>query len=425
MKKALVSLLFTGLSLALFAQNKNVTSAEENLKSGILDKAKTAIDEAITNDKTKDKDKTWYIKGQVYAAIAQSDKYKSLAPDAKDQAFEAFKKCLQINPKYPAFLLSQFKGLSDLYASYWGDGAKAFNVKDYNKAYTDFKNVVAVNDLLYGLNMGMGVKMDTAALLNIGNAAYNAGHKDTAAVYYQKLADIKYKDQPFVYSALDNYYRSKNDEADFLKTLAIAKELFPNDQSFTNEEIDYYRATGKMDELVKKLEDAIAKDPNSYDMNFNLGVAYDNLANPKDAAGNEAPSPANYEDLFNKASVSYKKAITLKPDDYGANFNLGLLYYNRAARIGKKMSALGTSKADHAASDTLSKQQDIYLDDALPYLQKTFDVLNPKPSLNATELEIYKSSIQGMQGIYARKNQTDKYNDLKKKMDAADSKLGK
>lgn len=425
MKKALVSLLFTGLSFAAFAQNKNVTNAEENLKSGILDKAKTSIDEAVTNDKTKDKDKTWYIKGQVYAAIAQSDKYKSLAPDAKEQAFEAFKKCLQINPKYPPFLLNQYKDLSDLYSGYWQDGAQAFNVKDYNKAYTDFKNVVTVNDFLYGLNMGMGVKMDTAALLNIGNAAYNAGKKDTAAVYYQKLADIKYKDQPFIYSALDNYYRSKNDDANFLKTLALAKELFPNDQSFTNEEIDYYRATGKMDVLVKKLEDAVAKEPNSFEMNFNLGVTYDNLANPKDAAGNEAASPANYEDLFSKAAATYKKAITIKPDDYGANFNLGLLYYNRAARNGKKMSALGTSKTDRAMADTLSKQQDIYLNEALPYLQKTFDILDPKPSLNPTELEIYKSAIMGLQGVYARKSQTDKYDELKKKLDAADSKLGK
>src|SRR5690242_4279659 len=119
MKKALVSLLFTGLCLMAFAQNKNVNSAEDNLKSGELDKAKAAIDEAITNDKTKDKDKTWYVKGQVYAAIAKSDKYKSLAPDAKEQAFEAFKKCLQINSKYPSFVLSQYRDLSDLYSGYW------------------------------------------------------------------------------------------------------------------------------------------------------------------------------------------------------------------------------------------------------------------------------------------------------------------
>lgn len=425
MKKILVSLLFTGLGLAAFAQNKNVNSAEEYLKSGDLDKAKAAIDEAITNDKTKDKDKTWYVKGEVYAAIAKSDKFRNLAPDGKEQAFEAFSKCLGINSKYPSFLLNGYKDFSDLYSGFWQDGAQAFNSKDYAKAYTDFKSVAAINSFLHGLGMGMGVAFDTTAVLNMANAAYNAGNKDTAAVKYQELADIKYKEQPFVYIALANYYRSKNDEANFLKTIATAKELFPNEQTFPDEEIDYYRSTGKMDVLVKKLEESVAKDPNDFNMIFNLAVTYDNLANPKDANNNDLPSPANYDELFGKASDAYKKSISIKPDDYGANFNLGLLYYNRAARVGKQVAALGTSKADQAKSDTLSKKQDLYLGEALPYLQKTYDLLDAKPKLDANELEIYKNAIMGLEGVYARKNQTDKYNDLKKKLDAADARLGK
>jgi hypothetical protein len=410
----------TGL-FAAHSQNKNVNKAEDDLKSGKLDEARQLIDEAAQNDKTSDKAKTWYIKGEVYSAIAQKDSTHSIKPDPKLAAFEAFKKCLQIDPKYTSMLLTNYKPLSDLYVAFWKDGANAFNSKDYQASFDAFKHVKALNDYLFGLGLGMGSKIDTMAILNMGNAAYNMGQKDTAAKYYQQLADIGYKQEAFVYKVLLAQYRDKDDSA-YLAVLGKAKALFPNDKDFANEEISYYNEKGDMNQLVQKLKQQVAKDPNDYNEVLNLAITYDNMANPKTDSGTTAELPANHDSLFDQAVSYYKKAISLKPDDYAANFNLGLMYYNSAAHLGKQLGQLSTSKADQAKQDTLIKKQSSLLEQATPYLEKAYETLDAKGKLDPSELAAYKNSIIGLEGVYARESKMDKYNELKKKLDDADSK---
>lgn len=421
-KTILISLLLVGTGLsAAHSQNKNVNRAEDDLKSGKLDEARQLIDEAATNEKTSDKAKTWYLKGEIYAAIAEKDSTHSLQPDPKLTALQAFKKCLQIDPKYTSMLLTNYKPLSDLYRAFWKDGANAFNAKDYQASFNAFKQVKKLNDYLYGLGLGMGSKIDTMAILNMGNAAYNMGKKDTAVKYYQQLADIGYKQEAFVYKVLLAEYRDKNDSA-YLATLAKAKSLFPNDKDFANEEISYYNEKGDMDKLLQKLKQQVAKDPNDYNEVLNLAITYDNMANPKTDSGTTAELPPNHDSLFAQAVSYYKKAISLKPDDYAANFNLGLMYYNSAAHLGKQLGQLSASKADQAKQDTLLKRQSVLLDQAMPYLEKAYQVLDAKSKLDPSELAAYKNAIIGLEGVYARQNKMDQYNALKKKLDSADSK---
>jgi len=421
-KTTLFFLLLTGLGFStVHAQNKNVNKAEDDLKNGKLDEAKELIDQAAVNEKTADKAKTWYIKGEVYLAMAKKDSNNTIKPDPKLAAFEAYQKCLKIDPKFTSMLLTNYKSLSDLYVDFWKEGANAFNAKDYKGAYESFKNVKMVNDYMYGLGLGMGSKIDTMAILNIGNAAYNMGEKDTAATYYQQLADIKYKGEAFIYKVLLGQYRDK-DEAKYMAILDEGKALFPNDKDFANEEISYYNEKGDMDKLVKKLEQQLAQDPNDYSTTLNLAITYDNMANPKNDSGQIGALPANHDELFDKAVSYYKKAISLKPDDYAANFNLGLMYYNGAAHLGKELGQLSSTKTDQSQQDTLLKEQNTLLDDATPYLEKAFQNLDSKGKLDPNELAAYKNAIIGLEGVYARQNKMDKYNELKQKLDAADSK---
>ena len=421
LKKISLLLLLAVLSAGAWAQNKYVNNAEDQLKSGHLDKAKQDIDMAAANPKTSDKAKTWYLKGQIYAAIgADTGSYKSLAVSANDTALDAFRQCLKLDPKFTSMILTNFKDLGNLYAAYWKAGADAFNNKDYQGAFQDFKKVKEVNDLLFSLNMGAGTKMDTMAIYNMGNAAYNMGQKDTAVAYYKELADAHYK-EPFIYKVLLNHYRDSNEKA-YLNILDEGKSLFPDDQDFTNEELSYYSSKGETDKLISKLQEDLSKKPNDYSLNLNLGITYDNLANPKDANGNDLPQPANHEELVNKAIAQYKKCLDLKPDEYAAPFNLGLLYYNAAAQVGKEMSKLGSGKSSQASQDSLVKVQNAYLNQSLPFLEKAYQTLDAKASLTPDELTAYKNSIMGLQGIYARENKMDQYNALKKKLDAADSK---
>ncbi|HVB02218.1 MAG TPA: hypothetical protein VNE41_00730 [Chitinophagaceae bacterium] len=430
MKKLLISGLYCTAILYGSAQKKYINNAKDYMKSGDLDKAKNFIDQAVTDAKTSTDFDAWYVRGEVYREIGQSAKFKNLSPNPDSVALISYQESQKLKPSNPDLLINTQK-IGALYSDFWKNAVTAFNNKDYSTAYIDFKSAVSINDFLHSMNTMFGADLDTMAVLNMSNAAYNEAnanpsqmeYMDSAVAGYQKLADIKYKNT-FVYQVLLNYYLKQMNTAKFMATADEAKLLFPDNADFGQQEMEYYRETGKMDEYLQQLKAGVEKDPNNYILNFNLGVTLDDMANPKDSIGNNLPKPANFADLFNQAVEAYKKAISIKPDEYGPNFNLGLMYFNRAAMSGKLLGSLGTSKADQMKSDSLTKKQNDDLALGYPYLEKTYEILDAKPKLNANELNVYQEAMTGLKEIYARKNETDKYNEIDQKLKNAGSKLG-
>jgi len=69
MKKLVLVVIAVLISGITFSQTE-VVSAYNYLKNGQLDKAKTYIDKACVNEKTKGLAKTWFYCGNVYLSIA-------------------------------------------------------------------------------------------------------------------------------------------------------------------------------------------------------------------------------------------------------------------------------------------------------------------------------------------------------------------
>ena len=90
MKKAIFTLLFTFFAAIIFAQD--IKAVKSDLDKKQLDKAKTDIDGFVA--KNPDDGEGQYYKAKVYEQIASSDQFKNLAPDAREQAFDAFKKAI-------------------------------------------------------------------------------------------------------------------------------------------------------------------------------------------------------------------------------------------------------------------------------------------------------------------------------------------
>lgn len=430
MKKLVLLLLFSNVAIFAGAQKKYINNAEDYLKSGDLDKAKTFIDQAVTNDKTSTDPEAWFTRGEVYRQIGESDKFKNLSPNPDSVALASFQQCQRIKPGYQELMISSAK-FNKLYGDFWNGAINDFKTKDYTGAYKDFNNARETSDLLHKIDSLFGSSMDTLAILNMSKAAYNAAtvdptepsYMDSTIMNLQLMAQIKYKDL-FIYQVLLSYYLKQKNTDKFMATAEEAKLLYPENTDFGQQEMEYYRETGKMDLYLKQLQEGVTKDPSNYALVFNLGVTYDDMANPKDSDGNSLPKPGDYEDLFNKATDCYTKAIALKPNDYAGSFNLGLLDYNRAAQYGKQLGDLGNSKSEQLRADSLTKAQGKYLDIAYPYLEKAYEILDAKPKLTDNELNIYQEALTGLKEIYARKNQTDKYNEVDQKLKNADSKLG-
>ena len=90
MQRFLLSLLIILGSSSLFAQS--IEDIEAQVAKGEYDKAKTSVDAFLTKEKNAVKPDGWWYKGVIYNEIAKSEKYKSLAPEGRMEAFNAFKK---------------------------------------------------------------------------------------------------------------------------------------------------------------------------------------------------------------------------------------------------------------------------------------------------------------------------------------------
>ncbi|MCL6524558.1 MAG: hypothetical protein K6T34_07830 [Thermoflavifilum sp.] len=417
MKKTFLVLFLLVFSGWAFAQNKLVRKAEDAFKNKNYNEALTDIQQALQDPKTGNQGKTWYLSGEIHGAIATEKK----DPQEAWKAFEAYQKAVELSPKDPEILLTLSKNLSDIYVVMGNAAYADVNTQKFDSAYDKFMRTWEIARFLNDKGVG-SIPTDTAMVFYTGYVALQSHHEDTAFAYFQKAAQLGFDKEPYLYYTLANMYMDRNQFDSAVATAEEGKKLFPTNDNFNNLEIQLYEKAGKTNELISKLENEVQQHPDNYNLILNLAIIYDNLAHPTDEQGNDTTPPANAQELEQKAIDMYKKAIALKPDDYPANFNLGLLYYNNAAKYGRELGQLGSSQQEMQKAQQIAHIQDSLLNLALPYLDKTYHILDAKSKLNQNEMLAYKNALSGLKAIYARKNETDKYNEVKAKYDQADSK---
>ncbi|SEW38419.1 hypothetical protein SAMN05428988_4826 [Chitinophaga sp. YR573] len=410
MKKLLVSFIFCGLGVAAMAQKAKVSSADDAVKSNDLVKAKADIQAALENEKTKNDAKTWYVKGKVYEALATKDKNSAEALEA----FEAYKKALEISPKLPEALLELNQRMFNLYATVGNAGYGNLNEQKWDSAYTHFSEAFTIAQFYNGKNLGGSIPTDTSMTFYAGYAASQAGKKDDAITYLKKAADLQFKGEPALFVILAQAYEEKGDNANWLKAIEDGKIMFPKDKRFNDMEMIYYSKTGKTAELISMLEKKVAENPNDFQTVLDYGIRVDNLANPHDTIA----KPADYDALMTKAENAYKKAIELKSDDATANFQLGALYFNRAVGYNKELNSMDSKLQNSPKAKDLQTKVEGLMNTALPYFEKADENFTSKlASLEPGDKQTYESCLYALQKIYAIKNQTDKVEVVKKKLE--------
>src|SRR5687767_492427 len=120
MQKFLMTLLLAFAGTLTFAQD--LDAVKDLMTKQQWDKAKEAIDKFAANEKNSKKWETWYYKAHIYNNLSKDEKFKSLAPDAKQEAFTSYKKYLETDPKMIQGLMEQNVLLFDLYNSYFDEG---------------------------------------------------------------------------------------------------------------------------------------------------------------------------------------------------------------------------------------------------------------------------------------------------------------
>ena len=383
-------------------QSFGAYKVDPGANSDKLNQAMELVEIAVQGDETGSLYKTWKLRGDIYngavskeaglvAAGAQAG-FSEEAIDYLYKAVESYKKALTLaEKKYEK--RDAANGLSEA-ASYLNIlGNSYLTSQQYAEAYKPLKLTLELDELVKQ-NGGQSVFANEEEYNNnlfvVAYCARVSGMEDEALALYQKLYELKYDDAN-VYAAYFDLLSKKGDEEKALKVLEEGKAKFPGNTELLFAEINFYLRQGRMEELISKLEMAIQQEPENVSLYTTLGSVYDNLFQ-RETQENEYDK-AKAEELFQKALSHYQQALEKDPQSFDANYSVGALYYNKAVVVIKEMQALEDDYSREGLRKYDEKQQELIglFKKALPWFQKA-EALNPND----------QNTLIALKEIYAR-----------------------
>ncbi len=379
-----------------------------------LELAKTEIDKLMTDPKAQAKPEGWLWKAKVFSGLYADDKLRAKYPGSEAIANDAFQKYVQGDPTMKLLVINGLQTFAgEMYSTSFAQGVKSYNTKVWDSAAYYFRFAVKYSDIIFKNKWGRDSTMvfDTTSILYAGVSAEKGNNKDSAAVYYGRLAQYKLtkiggSDISDIYKWLvDYYYNQKKDEATALKFLALGKSVFPNDLFWPDTELDIVRKRGNKDSLFAKYEEITKELPDNNVFVYNYGVELYNYATDT-SSGKRV---ANSDELIAKAKEKLNKSLELKPDYAQAALLLGQITYNQAVDLKATTKDIKGQKPED-----IKKRADIRIaankkfDEAVPYFEKVDKLLGSQGKLKMEQKTSLKDAYDLLITIYEQKNIKDK-----------------
>ena len=405
MRKLLLSVLLASSVTSLFAQK--LDDVQEKISKGKYDEAKEKIDKVLADPKNATNANAWYYKGKVYAELARQDSTNSLTYDAKQEAFDAFKKYQELDTKNVMMTLDQNVGLFSLYDLYYNQGVKKYNSKDYAAAFDQMKHAVEVENYIakrgYSYNGFSFPALDTQLLNLTASAAYLAKKEDESIPYFAQLADAKLKGKEFkeIYGLLAEYYAKKNDQQKADKYLALGRELFPDNDYWTALEFGNIPAEDTL-KRIARYEEMLQKYPDNYALALDYATELFNYTYTSEKR------PADYAARQEKLQAALTKAISLQSTAF-ANYIMAQHLYNQIYDLDDALRAVkGTTAAAAAKKKEINAKTDQKYEEFYPYAQKAFDLYSQETDMKMQDKVNYRKVINQLIDYYQTKKQADK-----------------
>lgn len=337
-----------------------VGAAQVNLQDGKLDKAKEAIDKALKNEKDAQKSKTWFVKGEVYSAIAGSPipAFANLDKQASQTALQAYKKAMELEPQQKGYYKDAETSLKNrLYPSAVNQGVNLYKSKDFSNS---LKALDVAIDILPN---------DTTAIYYASAIAWEGKEYDKFISYGEKMLNMSFNPQTLNMTTLQLGYLYAGEKKDIAKAIATLEkgvQRFPKDLELWKLLGDLYEQQGDKEKTIEFYQKAAMQFPNEAEYPKRLGFAYFNKAvelnkeinKKKEAEGltGELKDPkkqqkareynAIVDNEIKKALPFLEKADQVKPGDFETMDLLRLCYdtlgmKEKKAEMDKKIKAIG------------------------------------------------------------------------------------
>ena len=386
-----------------FAQEKSVKQAKKLADAGNdLGQAEKLINEALTNDETKNQANTWYVAGYIQKKISDKEAEKAYLKQVFDTAkmyssiynmFEFYFKCDELEqvPDEKGRLKIKFreanaKTLKDDRPILINGGVKYYNENKNQEALKYFSMYIDSAD--------KPIFQDPTMVANdslIPQIAYYASLASMKLEDYKnvlKYTPLTLQDQEvarYGYEFSASAYKALGDTVKWVETLKEGVMKYPTHMYFFGNLIEYYSSAGKYDEASEFVNNMVAQNPSDSFFQYVKGYICQNL---KD---------------YDNAIVAYKAAIELNPSYSEAYSNLGLIYCQLARDFGENVSS-DLNSAQYKADQEKIKS---YYQEAKPYYEKAREL---KP-------ENKEMWINGLYSIYYMLNMGTELEEIEKLMD--------
>lgn len=379
-----------------------------------LEEAKNQLEMAFEDEAVTSEAKSWITRGEIYYNIGDSQiKSKLLNPDAPINdptagvdAYEAYMKGFELSEK-KGDKKSALNGLKDVATLLNTIGVELYRLQDYDNAYATFDTEVKLCDFMRSqeeeciLDSGT---LYTEKIYFAGLTAYYANKPEGAVELLMKAKETG-TDEASLYTVMYESYKAMDKAEEGLAFLEEGRKKFPDDSGLLFSEINHYLAAGELDQMIGKLKEALEKEPDNTSVILTLGQVYDELQVKAIESGDVTAS----DEYFGQSLGYYKMALEKDPENFDLNYSLGALFYNKAAgltaalnEVANDFSAAGTKKYDE-----IKTQMTGLFDQALPYFLKA-------DSLNNAD----RNTLIALKEIYARKDNFEKSNAYKAKLEA-------
>ena len=412
MKKTLIMAALVLISAGCFAQKANVKKAKNLALQETPDfsGARAAINEALTNEETKDLADTWYTAGLIGYQELSKENEKTYLGQARDEkrageaVVESFdywmkaadlagqkvldKKGNEVLADKKTYALLQKKVLEYYknqelvkYGIYLNDQ------RDFATAYGVFQRHLSIPELSLMQNEKLQKEMPKDSIYDqykyyTAIFAIQAEMHPEAIAVLEEMKDGKYE-AITVNQFLYQEYVNVQDTANYVRVLQNAVVRFPQEPWFLQNLINHYIFSGQEQEAINYLDQAIAREPN---------VAQYHLIK-----GNLNENQKNYE----AALADFDRALAIDPTMADAEAGKGRVYYNQAVKMNEDAALIADAKEYKKALEEMNAM----FRQSMPFFEKAHEL--------APDNRDYMITLRG---LYYRFDMTDKYNAINEEL---------
>lgn len=282
----------------------------------VIETAKGFIDQAAQNDETKNWEKMYLYKGNIYSGLALTEGLKGEAANEEmamgyiETAVIAYKDGYGVAKKYKGDIEDAATKNASLMSN---AGTMAYK----QEMFEDAAEAYSIGAMYFD---AIGI-LDSALLFNASLCYEKAEKYAEAAEGYEKLAAAKYRGSTSAVLASQAYRKAGNIEKS-KAVLENALKDFPSNKELLIELVNTSIDAGDAAGAEKALNNVIASDPNNKQLHYIIGTIYIDLQE------NE------------KAEASLNKALEIDPKYEDAQYQLGAHLVTWAGDLSTKAKQL-------------------------------------------------------------------------------------